>query len=284
MPNLVVGCGYLGLRVAKRWISEGKTVFATTRKQERISEFRNLNIQPVQADITNAFSLSELPEFDEVLFSVGFDRKSGKSIDQVYVNGLKQTLRALDGRFQHLIYISSTGVYGQTDAEWVDEDSECNPTREGGKACLDAERLLDTAELRSKSCVLRLAGIYGPDRVPRIEQLNSGDPFACETDGFLNLIHVDDAASVVLESSKATSHRLLCVSDGVPVNRREFYEYAAQLLGKRIEFAPVDPNSAKGQRAAGNKRIRNLRMQKSLNLTLQFPDYRAGLESILVSQ
>ena len=91
-----------------------------------------------------------------------------------------------------LLYISSTGVYGDADGEWVDETTPCRPAREGGKACLAAEQVLAEHPLGKRSVVLRPAGIYGPDRIIRAEALRRGEPIDAPADGYLNLIHVDD--------------------------------------------------------------------------------------------
>ena len=96
-----------------------------------------------------------------------------------------------------VIYISSTGVYGQTDGTWVDESTECRPTRAGGQACLAAEQLLLQSAWAARTLILRLAGIYGPQRLPRLRQLQSGESLDTAPLGLLNLIHVDDAAQVV---------------------------------------------------------------------------------------
>ena len=94
----------------------------------------------------------------------------------VYVDGLQAALDALPTATGRIIYISSTGVYGQTSGEWVDEESECRPTREGGRVCLAAEGVLASPDLGQRAVVLRLAGIYGPGRIPRRTELPAKIP------------------------------------------------------------------------------------------------------------
>src|SRR5439155_10779702 len=110
-----------------------------------------------------------------------------RSMREVYVGGLGHVLDTLPtpGRF---VYVSSTGVYGQTDGTWVDERSETVPTEESGRVVLEAERLL-----RSKlpaAVVLRFAGIYGPGRLLRRQLLVAGEPLVGDAEKWLNLIHV----------------------------------------------------------------------------------------------
>ena len=121
-------------------------------------------------------SLADLPEVASVLFAVGYSRTSEASIHEVYVEGLRNVLDALPAATGPVVYISSTGVYAQKDGQWVDEDSECEPDREGGRACLAAEQCL-VAHLRGAGAtILRMAGLYGPGRLPRSADLIAGHP------------------------------------------------------------------------------------------------------------
>ena len=226
-----------------------------------------------------------MPNVGTVLFAVGYDRKSGKSIDEVYVDGLRNVLAKLSPDIHRLIYISSTGVYGQSTGEWVDESSPCNPTRPGGKACLAAETMIAKHPLGSRAIILRLAGIYGPDRVPRKKDLLAGKLVA-STSGHLNLIHVDDAADVVLaaESSSGVPATYV-VSDEFPVPRRQYYEEICRLLGLTdVEYVDPPVDSPAGQRALADKRIRSDRLRESLDIALKYPTFREGLAEILRSK
>ena len=141
-------------------------------------------------------------------------------------------LAALPSDTGKFIYISSTGVYGQSGGEWVDEDSACEPLREGGRACLDAEQILLAHPLGQRAVILRLAGLYGPGRIPLADSIRRNQPIEAPAQGWLNLIHVDDAARVVLAAEeRAPPPRTYVVSDGTPVERREYFAELARLLG-----------------------------------------------------
>ena len=105
-----------------------------------------------------------------VLFAVGFDRAAGGSIDEVYAGGVQNVLAALPSDVGRVIYISTTGVYGNAGGEWVDEDTPPDPQRDGGRASLAAEQVLAASPFASRGVVLRLAGIYGPGRIPFLGQ------------------------------------------------------------------------------------------------------------------
>ncbi len=276
MAKLIFGCGYLGRRVAALWQATGETVHVVTRSPSRAAELRNHGLRPIVADVLDAETLRELPIAETVLYAIGFDRTAGRSIREVYVDGLAAVLAALPIETGRMIYISSTGVYGQKAGELVDETSECHPTREGGRACLEAERLLSAHSLGRRAVILRMAGIYGPGRIPRRQELLAGQPLAAPGEGWLNLIHVDDAASVVLAAeTKMPSPRLYVVSDGHPVERHVYYAELARLLGAPPpRFAPAPGNSPALERTVADKRIDNRKMLSERAVRLSYPSYR----------
>ena len=110
MRKLIIGCGYLGRRVAAEWLLQRHRVSALTRSEEHADRFRSQGIEPIIGDITDVDSLSQLPKAETVLYSVGFDRQSGKSQREIYVDGLENVLKQIASRFGRLIFISSTSV------------------------------------------------------------------------------------------------------------------------------------------------------------------------------
>ena len=282
MAKLIFGCGYLGSRVAQRWRERGDEVYVVTRSGERAAALKRAGYQPIVADVMRPASLIGLPVAETVLYAVGFDRTAGVSIRQVFVEGLRNVLASLPAETGRLIYVSSTGVYGQCSGEWIDEHSICQPQREGGQACHDAEQLLIAHPLGQRAIRLRMAGLYGPGRIPNAEEIRRGQPVAVPSAGFLNLIHVDDAVAAVLAAEKAKAPALYLVADGHPVERSEYYRVLARILGApapRFESPPAgSPHAA---RAGASKRIRNERMLTELGVAPSYPSYREGLAAIV---
>lgn len=280
--KFIVGCGYLGERVARLWRQAGANVAVLTRSSAKAASFERDGFRAVVGDITDPVSLRDLPEVETVLFAVGHDRAAGKPIDEVYVAGLGNLLAALPKPPQRFLYISSTGVYGQTDGEEVDEHSTCRPTRDGGRACLAAEQLLLQSPIADRAIILRLAGIYGPGRIPRAADIRAGQPIAAPPDGIVNLIHVDDAARIVLAVESLTPPRLFVVSDGHPVERRTYYEELARLLAAPPPtFTPPPAEAHVAQRAGSDKRVSPRELFEAIDVELQYPTYREGLAEIL---
>jgi nucleoside-diphosphate-sugar epimerase len=130
--------------------------------------------------------------------------------------------------------------------------------------------------------ILRLAGIYGPGRVPRVADVIAGRPIASPQDGFLNLIHVDDAAAAVMAAWSRSKHRLYAVGDDCPVVRGEFYrEIASRCNAPPPLFIEPADDAPVRQRGETNKRICNQRFKRDLVTELRFPTYREGLASVI---
>lgn len=284
MNRLIIGCGYLGSRVAEIWKNQGDKVFLMTRNADRAVALKNQDFSPIQADITQPESLSTLgtlPPMDTILFAVGMDRSRYKTVHEVYVDGLQNVFNALrPAAFpEQFIYVSSTGVYGNADGNWLDEDSSTDPQREGGKACLAAEELIRNSEIADRSTILRFAGIYGPQRVPTQSTIEAGNWNRLSSAGYVNLIQVDDGANLIniMAQQRLGQGEIFCVSDGCPPMRKDYYEYIAELLDiSSIPWSeePLDP---KTRRAGSNKRISNRKLIDATGYQFQFPDFRSGV-------
>jgi nucleoside-diphosphate-sugar epimerase len=284
--KLVFGCGYLGQRVAQKWHDAGHHVTVITRIPRRADDFGRDGYNAIVADVTQPETLARLPAADTVLFSVGFDKTAGQSIADVYTSGVRNVLSALSDSTERFIYISTTGVFGPAAGQWVDEATPPDPRRDGGRASLAAEKILAAHSIGKCTVILRLAGIYGPGRVPFLDKLRGGEPIAAPSDGWLNLIHVDDAADAVVAADHLTPFgefpRIYCVSDGEPVPRAEYYgEVARQISAPPPQFVEPGHDSPRAARAESNRRVSNARMLAELRVTLTYPDYRAGLAAIL---
>ena len=293
---LVIGCGYVGARVARRWRDQEASVGVVTRSRERASQFEEQGFSATVADVTLPESLDALPAAKVVLFSVGYDRSCNQDIHEVYANGVKNVVERMAQDVRCLIYVSTTGVYGSAEGNWVDEQTPCNPQRPGGQASWEAEQILAKSDFNERSIILRLAGIYGPGRIPYLKQLRNGDPLAVPAHGWLNLIHVDDATSTVVAASRWLEQNVpspeitgagphcFCVSDGNPVVRGDYYREVARQIGAEApKFVDPSDDLPATSRAASDKRVSNRKMREVLKIQLRYTNYRVGLASILTN-
>jgi len=273
--RLIVGCGYLGERLASRWLAAGSRVWGLVRTPSRLARLSEAGVEPIVADVAAPLPLPALPEVDTVVWAVGFDRTAGRSYREVHVDGLRRLLDALAGN-PRLIFVSSTGVWGRVDGQRVDEATPPHPDREAGRVLLEAEALLG-GHPKGRGTVLRLAGIYGPGRLPRIDDLRASRPLEADPDSWLNLIHVDDAAAVVMAvADHAGPGPLYVVSDGRPVRRRDFYARLADLVGSPPPNWIPPAADARG----GDKRVDPRRLFAEIGPAFSHPDAIAALAGI----
>lgn len=287
--RVIVGCGYLGSRVAELWRQAGDSVFTVTRSPERAVELANRGFQPVVADVLVPDSLPKLPPCQTLLYAVGPRGQSTVSRFALYRDGLATVLERWGDQCDQVILISSTGVYGDGARGLVDETHPRNPDREATLALVAAEDLLLSESWARKAIILRLGGIYGPGRLPLLKLLKTRQPLPSDPSGWLNLIYVDDAArATVLVARNARSPEVLNVVDGHPVPRREFYEEVARLFGLSspvFERGDADTSTAgflhPRRGGTGQRWISNRRLVEGYGMTFECPDYRTGLRRVL---
>lgn len=256
---LIAGCGYLGLRVAKSLLEQNFAVSALTRSERRADTLQTLGVNPIVANLGSPAADVQLPPADYVLWSVGFESGGSTSRTAVWLDGLRWLMRSLAAAPKRFIYVSSTSVYGVSDGE-VDESVLPAPTTEGGKVCWQAERLLQSefanTQSSTRAIVLRLAGIYGPDRLlRRVEQLREQAPVAGSGSAWLNLIHVEDAVRLITEII-ATPNSVqiptpINVVNSETLTRAEYY-------GRLADLAQTPPpvfDEDLQRRRGGNKRV-----------------------------
>ena len=282
MKFTVIGCGYFGSQVARLWKELGFEVCVTTRSSQRAQQLNQLGFNAVTIDVTESNSLTKLPESDVVLFSIGFDRSSADDIRSVYVDGFENVLESLSDSTKQLIYISSTGVLANSHGQWIDESAPTGPLREGAKAHLEAEQMLQASRLSDRSVILRLAGIYGPNRVPRLSAVVQRQWHLLPTKGHVNLIHVVDAAGITNRVVElGLMNTLYHVSDGQPPMRKALYEFVAKQVGAGDIDWDVPTDAIVAVRSASNKLISNRKLTTETGYQFAYPDYRAGVAAAL---
>ena len=276
--GLVIGCGYLGHRVARSWQDCGWDVAVLTRSVERAADLERSGLAVCVGDVTDLDSLAALPSADVVLFAVGRDReRTSQTVREVSLDGLQNVIDVLEDRVDRFVFVSSTGVYGQADGQWVDEDSATEPSRENGRVLVESESVV-RSRFGDRARVMRLAGLYGPGRlISRRETLLAGAVLGGRPDAWLNLTHVDDAARAVVAASSADQEGTWLICDDNPVRRGEYFGRLAELFG-----APPPTFDAQrgGSRIDGlGKRCRNLKMKEQLGVSLRYPSFEDGLPS-----
>ena len=221
----------------------------------------------------NAFAL---PEFDRLLYCVGFDRRVGASMREIYLDGLTNLLRLVEARSFLFVYTSSTSVYGQDHGDWVAEDDATEPRSESGRMVLEAEGIARSR----RASIVRLAGLYGPGRIIRRAAIQAAEPIAGDPGKRVNLVQIDDAASATIAAlDRGQPGRVYNVADDRPVDREELYGLTARCLGAPPpRFVPA----AAGEEA--DRRVANRRMKEELGVVLAYPDVTTGLPASIMAE
>lgn len=277
---LMIGAGYVARATAPLLAGRGIRCAGTTRSNA--DEVRAAGIEPLvwsaEDGLTDAMRAA-LGEATHFLISAAPEPHG----DPV-LKALGPDLAALMPRLEWSAYLSTTGVYGDRDGDWVDEDSPVIPRQPRSVLRLAAERAWQAAlpEIR----IFRLAGIYGPGR-SALDQLRAGRARRIVKPGHVfSRIHVDDiAAALALSIDTPHAGGVFNLADDEPSPNADVVAYAANLLGMapppEEDFETAEMSAMLRGFYAESRRVRNLKAKRELGWTLRFPTYREGLTALL---
>ncbi|MGC4114273.1 MAG: SDR family oxidoreductase [Myxococcales bacterium] len=282
---LVAGCGWLGTAVARALVAQGHRVTGIRRDPQRAQELSLLGITPLPLDLTQPSAGDRLP--GELDWIVACQAASGEDVEayrSAYLQVNETLLQAARRRrVRGFVYTSSTGVFGQSDGQEVDETTPVEPASDTAKVLAEAERLVLAGPVPGR--VVRLSGLYGPGRYGVIDRVRSGRlALGPGDEAWTNWCHQEDAAAFVLAAlERGRPGGLYHASDAQPLRRRELVEWIAGQLG--IEPKRSGEAADRGPLAAGraHRRISSERTRAELGLALRYPSVREGLAAPLSS-
>jgi len=272
---LSIGHGFSASVLGAHLIKDGWTVYGTTRSVEKAKKLNNDGVNSIIWPGTNLTPY--IQKATHILTSVSPNSQGDPVLDQYNEVFSKNT-------FDWVGYLSTTGVYGNHNGGWVDENSPLKPNTTRGKLREEAE--LSWSKLNINLHIFRLAGIYGPGRGPFSKVRNGTARRIIKEGQLFSRIHVDDIAQVLLASIRYPSQGAIYnVCDDNPAPPEDVISYAAELLDMPIPIA-IDYDKAEMSPMARsfyaeNKRVSNELIKKELGVELKFPDYKAGLQSLL---
>lgn len=284
---LIIGCGDVGLRVAKRLRARHR-IYALTRDPQRFAILRDHGVIPLVGDLDKPSTLEALAGLAHDVIHLAPPPSSG------LIDTRTAHLIAAIGRGrslpQHFVYISTSGVYGDCDGGSVAETKPLNPLTARARRRVDAEQRLREWGARSgvRVSLLRVPGIYAADRLPvaRIERRTPA--LLAQEDSYVNHVHADDLASMVVAALyRGQANRSYNATDDVPQKMGDYFDLVADRYNlprpprvPRSEARVTLPASLYSFMSE-SRQLANRRIKRELRVRLRYPSVREGVAAAI---
>ncbi len=278
---LSFGHGYSARALGRLLLQRDWRVIGTSRSEDKAAQLMASGVEP--RIWPGADMIPALDAATHLLISAA----PGEDGDPVLAE-LRDEIAARADQFAWVGYLSTTGVYGDHQGDWVDEATPLTPATKRGIARMEAEAAW-AAIPGLPLHIFRLAGIYGPGRGP-FSKVRSGTARRIIKPGqVFSRTHVADIAQVLLASINAPNPGAAYnVCDDDPAPPEDVIAYAAELLGMPIppaeDFATADMTPMARSFYAESKKVRNVRIKEELGVKLLYPDYRSGLQALFAAE
>ncbi len=279
---LIVGCGDVGMRLLPL-VRDRFRVFAVTSQPSRVPELRAAGATPVVADLDRPDSLQRLRGLADTVVHLAPPQSEGTQDRRT------RRLAAILPRHASVVYVSTTGVYGDCGGAQFDETRTVAPANARAVRRVDAEQVLRRWALRAQGrlAILRVPGIYAGDRLP-VERLQRGTPaLQPDDDVYTNHIHADDLARIVaLAVFRAAPQRVIHTVDDSDMKMGEYFDAVAD--AHDLPRPPRLPRAELAQQVSPmllsfmseSRRLRNERLKQELGVQLRWPTVDAFLDSL----
>ena len=278
---LSFGHGYSARALSRILLPQDWRIIGTTRDESKAVQLMNDGIEP--RIWPGADMIPALNSATHLLISAPPDDAGDPVLAALY-----DEIIARAGQFEWVGYLSTTGVYGDHNGDWVDETTPLTPATQRGIARVEAEAAW-TAIPNIQLHIFRLAGIYGPGRGP-FAKVRAGTARQIIKDNqVFSRTHVADIARVLAASIKNPNPGAAYnVCDNNPAPPQDVIGYAADLLGLKLppaeDFATAKMTPMARSFYAESKKVRNGRIKNELGIELLYPDYKSGLKALLAHE
>ena len=277
MMHLIIGCGYIGERVADLLHEAGHEVAGVTHSLE--SAQRLASAKPYAVLACNVSALEEVRSLSEklgttpacIIHCASSSRGGAETYRQVHLTGCGNLRATFPGA--RILFTSSTSVYPQTDGSVVTEESDATPDRATSRVLRETEDLV----LAAGGTVARLAGIYGPSRSFVLKSFLEGTASIEGNDGdgrCLNQIHREDAARALVHLATKALPGIFNVTDDAPMTQRECFTELSWRFDKPMP--PVTEPNTNRKRAWTHKRVSNAKL-RGTGFACLYPSYLDAL-------
>jgi nucleoside-diphosphate-sugar epimerase len=287
---VLFGCGYVGTQLAHEAIAAKLTVTALTRNARKASALEKMGVDKVVlASLDSSEWHSQIdPKQDYVVNCVSSGRGDTEAYQKSYLEGMRSVLEWGRESQATFVYTGSTSVYDQDKGEVVTEASSVVPANEKAQVLRETEELLQEAAAKSfgRWFILRLAGVYGPERHYLLDQLRKGETrFSGSGQHRLNLIHRDDICSAIwacLGAPSEVQNEIFNCSDDLATPKADVLNW----LAERIQASPpvweeVVSDKGWGGRLIRDRIISHEKLTQVLGWEPLYPTFREGYEQIL---
>jgi len=283
---LILGCGYVGTKLAQACLAQGIQVKATTRSADHANKLQNLGITPLINHNPAHLRAHDIADCDALLDSIPLAYDEHKKPFQGQCSWIKGLLIKLP-KLQWTGYLSATSVYADSQGQWIDESSTNYSTSPRGAERLQAEQAWLNSGAPAE--VFRLAGIYGNER-NILSKLMAGNykTVAWQPAHYSNRIHVDDiVAALMVAMHKPQANRLINLADDEPCSHLDYATNLAKTIGAPKPII-LTPQEAEHQLHPAflsffrdNKRISNQKLRQQLLPELKYPSFYAAIHHLL---
>lgn len=280
----ILGCGAVGTLVARQWLARGVGVKALARSRQTASRLTDEGVVSVAGDLDQSSSLRGLPLADAWVYY--FVPPPGRGVTDPRMAAFIAALEDEPDPPAGVLYISTSGVYGDCKGGWVDEDSVPAPLADRARRRLDAEQQLRGwgRQAGVKVVVLRMGAIYGPGCLPLARLKQERPVLREELSPYSNRIHIDDLVAVCMAAvERGLPDSIYNVCDDAPSSMTAYFNAVADAFG--LPRPPtIDLDEARRVMSPAmlsylteSRRMSNRRMHDELGIALQYPDLASGL-------
>ena len=283
---LIIGCGDIGVRVARLIRTRGGSVTAVSRSYSNEARLEELGLNVVPGNLDDQSALGKLATLGKLVFYLAPPPGGGP-----FDSRMRNFCQAIDKDRAptKVVYVSTSGVYGDCGEEWVTEETSVNPQTSRAQRRVDAEQRLQKwgKENGVPVVILRVTGIYGPGRLP-LARIQQGHPILREEESPpTNRIHADDLAEVCIKAAeKADDGDIFNVSDGHPGTMTQYFNAVSDLLDlprlPQVDMAEAKQvmNPMMLTYLTETRRMDNRKMVEQLGVVLMYPDLESGLKNV----
>ena len=258
MKLAIIGCGYVGSAVAQIWHQLGEEVLVTTTTPDKVSALEKITSEVVVTEGNDLATLKQIvADRDVVLLSVGSKQRTLEAYRHAYLTTAENLVRAIAGSsVQQLIYTSSYGIIKNKSGQTIDETVEIDPQDEFGRILHQTEKVLQSA--KTKTCILRLTGIYGPGReLIKIFQRVAGTTRPGTGKDYTNWVHQEDIARAIDFAKAKQLQGIYHLNSDETLTTKEFL----RRLFEAHNLTPVVWDSSQTSTRAYNMKLSNQKIK-----------------------